>query len=495
MSGGRVVLAIQGIQDEYLTGSPEVTYFLKKFSRHTKFALATLDNVFDDNVVDFGDTVTCTVPNNRGDLIRQIYVRLRLSALSTADTHGTGYTDSITHAMIEYAELLIGGQTVERITGEFIETFTDMFVSDSHQNGIKYTEGVTGTKLGLGPASTTVATGEFGVYPRTFTVALPFYFLRETGLALPLVALTKQPVEVRIKFRPLRELIVAPETTTALVAFSMTATNILTITTPNTYIRKGMTVSGTGVVGTPTVLSIDGTQIILSTVQTILGSTTLTFGFPVSSTLLEDTVGSITKATLPIEYVFLSENERNMFRNTNLTYIITQLQLENNEILPNQTSKVARLNFLNPVREMFFIIQNREMVESNVYTGNDWFNYHNPEDITAPNNEQLESLSLDFNGESRIRSEVADAQFLGVIQPMNAHTRTPRRVMYNYSFALQPEMSDPTGQVNMSRIVNKLVTVNTTANTKHRDLRVYARAYNILKIQNGLAGVIFNSTL
>ncbi len=493
MSGGRVILAVQGIQDEYLTGSPDVTYFLKRFNRHTNFALSTLDNVFDDKEFDFGNTVTCTIPQDKGDLIRQIYLRIRLSDLSTADSHGVGYTDSITHALIDYAELMIGGQVVERLTGEFIEVFTDMFVSESHQNGIKFTEGVTGTKLGLGPASTTTTTGEFGVYPRTFTLMIPFYFLRETGLALPLVALTRQPVQVRIKFRPLNELIVAPEATMSNVSCNVSASTTVTLTTTNSGIYKGMEISGTGIVGTPTVQSVNNTEIVMSSSQTLTGGNTLTFGFPGSSTLLNDTTGSIMNATLPIEYVYLSEVERNAFTNMQLNYVITQLQLDSDELLPNATTKRIDLDFLNPVKELFIIIQNREYAESNIYTGNDWFNYRNPEDTIAPNNEQLDTLSLEFNGQKRILSEVADAQFLGIIQPMNAHTRVPRRAIYNYSFALQPEISNPTGQVNMSRIVNKLLMINATNNTKHRDVRVYARSYNVLRVQDGLAGVIFNS--
>jgi hypothetical protein len=45
--------------------------------------------------------------------------------------------------------------------------------------------------------------------------------------------------------------------------------------------------------------------------------------------------------------------------------------------------------------------------------------------------------------------------------------------------------------VNMSRIQNKLLTMNLTPYTGIRDVRVYAKSYNILRIENGLAGVLF----
>jgi hypothetical protein len=63
--------------------------------------------------------------------------------------------------------------------------------------------------------------------------------------------------------------------------------------------------------------------------------------------------------------------------------------------------------------------------------------------------------------------------------------------VYNYSFAIDPESVLPTGQVNMSRIYNKNLYLTLTGNLQDRDVRVYAKSYNILRIQNGLGGVLF----
>ena len=99
---------------------------------------------------------------------------------------------------------------------------------------------------------------------------------------------------------------------------------------------------------------------------------------------------------------------------------------------------------------------------------------------------------MTFNGEDRISEEMADALYMHYLQPMSHHTRTPSRFFYSYSFALQPERSIPTGQVNMSRVINKLLKISTTTCTESRNIRVYAVNYNVLRIHNGLAGVIFN---
>jgi hypothetical protein len=66
-----------------------------------------------------------------------------------------------------------------------------------------------------------------------------------------------------------------------------------------------------------------------------------------------------------------------------------------------------------------------------------------------------------------------------------------------YSFSIDPESYYPTGQINMSRIQNKILSVSLTPASKKRSLRVYAQSYNILRIESGLAGLLFidNNTI
>ena len=497
MSRGRVQLASVGTQDEFLTGTPQVTYFLKKFKRHTKFALETLQSGFDKIPIEFGTTNRCIVPR-KGDLIRHLYVKVELSdfnfptiettidangvntntiqvadatgitvgcyfagnqggtdysltkdtikvtnvagTLITLDTNVTvnlgspaefiqpiGYTDSIGHALIEHADLIIGGQTIQRITSEYMELFSEISISDSQQEGLELMVGKTGTKTGLGPASSfSGLTKDFyGNYPRIFIVSLPFYFFKSDSLSIPLSAIDKQEVEISLKFRKWEDLIVKLNT------------NNLTISD------------------------------------------------------LEK-VPTINDLTLMTEYVYLSNDELNYIRTTQIDYVITQLQLSRFVIDENETNKQVLLRFLNPVKELYFVIQNSNVVESNIISGNDWFNFNNPENVSAPLFEQLSNLKLDFNNETIIPKEIADAVYLRGVQPFLSHTRSPNRRFYVYSFALDPENHLPTGQVNMSRIINKLLTINTTSNTVQRNVRVYALNFNILRVQNGLAGIIFN---
>jgi hypothetical protein len=75
---GRLRLAATGIQDEILTGEPQFSYFLMNYKRHTKFSFDFIESQFDGNI-DFGNTIKCRVPNDKGDLIRNMTLKITLT--------------------------------------------------------------------------------------------------------------------------------------------------------------------------------------------------------------------------------------------------------------------------------------------------------------------------------------------------------------------------------------------------------------------------------
>ena len=226
MSSGRIQLTTIGLQDEFLTGTPDVTYFIKKFNRNTKFALETLEVPFFQTGINFGSWVNVIVPRN-GQLIRNLYLKLVLPPLSVG-----GYTNGIGNAIVEYADLVIGGQTIERINGEFMQIYDQSFISDSQQVSLTYMVGTTpGNSYALGPATAYqdgVQQPAYGFYPRTFIVPLPFYFFRNEALSIPLCALSRQEVEVRIQLRSLEAVIAGGS-----LQSNLTVTNSITWKSPS----------------------------------------------------------------------------------------------------------------------------------------------------------------------------------------------------------------------------------------------------------------------
>ncbi len=417
MSSGRVQLASVGAQDVYLTGDPEFTFFLTVFKRHTKFASQAQEIVFKDVTFDFAKTSEAVLPRF-GDLIRAIYFKFDLPALPIRGPDvGQGYTDSVGNAIIERAELLIGGQVIEIITGEYIELRQDLYTRQSHLTSMEDLVGTYYTRQGMGPATS----------DRTMIVPLPFYFHGNPALAIPQVALRFQEVSIRLKLRPIKELIVSDPGGSSVADLY----NDLTLVNPS----------------------------------------------------------------LIVDYVFLEDREARFFSNKQLTYPITQVQVSTAQLeVPGSTTSTSResykLGFVNPVKELFFVIQDNSTLETNSATGNDWFNFLK----TSDGGRQLQNLELFFNGDARITSSVADDLYLRVVQPLDYHTKTPTRSFYIYSFALDPEEYQPTGQVNMSRINNVRLLLNLRSDTSgtQKTVKVYAHNYNIMKVQSGVAGVLFN---
>lgn len=411
MASGRVILSTTGIQDEFLTGEPQMTYFLKQFKRHTRFAMETTENPI-DGTVDFGNTLNATIPR-KGDIIRNLSIKLELSDI-TGGYQTPVYTDSIGHALIEYCDLVIGGQTIERITGEYMEIFSELSVSNSQQDAYYYL---------VGKSRDQSITGGNNTGRRVYIVTLPFYFFRNNQLGIPLYSIYRQEVELKFKFRPLLDVVI----------------NADNITTPYT--------------------AADGIQ------------------------------ATINRSGILTEYVYLTDEEKNYIKSRPTDYVIEQLQLSRGVIEHTETSKSFKLNFTNPVKELYIVVQNQDTQDRN-----DWFNF-NYDNAPGNSNSFVESIQLEFNNEIMISQDVADYLYLLYAQPMYYHTRVPKRKIFSYSFALRPEDPEPTGQVNMSRIINKLLKVTMNGEygpgSDNRNIRIYAKNYNVLRIQDGLAGLLF----
>ena len=409
MASGRVILSTTGIQDEFLTGEPQMTYFLKQFKRHTRFAMETAENPI-DGTIDFGNNLSAIIPR-KGDIIRNLSVKIELSDI-TADTGTPVYTDSIGHALIEYCDLVIGGQTIERITGEYMEIFSELCVSNSQQDAYYYL---------VGKSRNQTVDGGNNTGRRVYIVTLPFYFFRNNQLGIPLYSIYRQEVELKFKFRKLREVVINADNNNN----------------------------------------------------------------PYSST--DNIEASILRSGILTEYIYLTDDEKNYIKSRPTDYVIEQLQLSRGVIDDTENSKTFKLNFSNPVKELYVIVQSQDTQDNN-----DWFNFDDP---YQPNNSNsfIETLQLEFNNEIMVSKDVADRLYLLYAQPMYHHTRVPKRNIYSYSFALRPEDPEPTGQVNMSRIINKLLKVElaTYGGSDNRNIRIYAKNYNVLRIQDGLAGLLF----
>jgi hypothetical protein len=66
-----------------------------------------------------------------------------------------------------------------------------------------------------------------------------------------------------------------------------------------------------------------------------------------------------------------------------------------------------------------------------------------------------------------------------------------------YSFALQPELHQPSGTCNLSRIDNTTLLLTVSSNAvgtdKSSTVRIYATNYNVLRIMSGMGGLAYSN--
>ena len=105
---------------------------------------------------------------------------------------------------------------------------------------------------------------------------------------------------------------------------------------------------------------------------------------------------------------------------------------------------------------------------------------------------RAQNIALSFNGQDFLSRQVVDASYLQYVEAFNNFLFAPRRKFYLFSFARDPMNPRPTGSINMSRIKDKVLEITTTPYSNTRNIRVYAISYNLLRIENGLAGLLFN---
>ena len=93
--------------------------------------------------------------------------------------------------------------------------------------------------------------------------------------------------------------------------------------------------------------------------------------------------------------------------------------------------------------------------------------------------------TLELTGEQIVTEDIGTRTFLNIIEPFETHTSMPIRNVSVVSFEFDPEREIPNGTINFSRIRDQVLSANAQT--------VWARTYNLLTIQDGIGGLIFNS--
>ena len=174
MGGGLLQLVAYGAQDVYLTGNPQITFFKVVYRRHTNFSIESIQQTFNGNAQP-NNRVTCQISRN-GDLVHKLYVEF-----TPKDEH---IDDA--RKCIKKVEVEIGGQLIDRQYSDWMDVWNELTLPEGKKVGYKYM--IYGT-------SNVAPVPHIKAY-----VPLEFWFCRNIGLALPLIALQYHEVKINIEF-------------------------------------------------------------------------------------------------------------------------------------------------------------------------------------------------------------------------------------------------------------------------------------------------------
>lgn len=212
MGGGLMQLVAYGAQDVYLTGNAQITYFKVVYRRHTNFSMECIEHPIDS--ARFGGRHTVQVLRN-GDLATRMYLRVVLPKITGAnvtyaadDFSNTrvAWVRRVGHALVKNIQLTIGGSEIDKVWGTWLDLWYELTHTTEQERGYRAMIGDVDDLVVPKGAQTSSAT-EVVLPEYTLYIPLQFWFNRNTGLALPLIALQYHEVRLNIELEDITKLI------------------------------------------------------------------------------------------------------------------------------------------------------------------------------------------------------------------------------------------------------------------------------------------------
>merc|ERR1712021_41274 len=190
MGGGLMQLVAYGAQDIYLTGNPQITFFKVVYRRHTNFSMESIQQTLNGTVA-ASSSVTSTI-SRIGDLIHKMYIEHDPGTNREFNNYG--------HLMLDFVELEIGGQRIDKHYGHWMEVWSELTQINPTGSAVQQENGMSGAHTLFQRMSCAGGVLDKPTNPGIIFVPLQFWFCRNPGLALPLIALQYHEVKVKISF-------------------------------------------------------------------------------------------------------------------------------------------------------------------------------------------------------------------------------------------------------------------------------------------------------
>lgn len=533
MAGGLMQLVAYGAQDVFLTGTPEITFWKVSYRRHTNFAMESIEQTFQGQA-DFGRRVTCTISRN-GDLCYRTYLQVTLPSISQELRNSTGdvyarWLDFIGEQLIAQVEVEIGGQRIDRQYGDWMHIWNQVTLSKEQQRGYYKMIGNTTALTYItdpnfaavsGPCVTSsgpsqVCTPRSALPETTLYIPLLFWFSKNPGLSLPLIALQYHEVKINLDIRPIGECLWAVSSLSgsgnkavtnayqqSLVAASLYVDYIFLDTderrkmaqNPHEYLIEQVQFTGDESVGSSSnKIKLNFNHPVKELIWVVQPDSNVDYcGSLDGQSILFKTLGAqpfnYTDAidALPNAiHAFggpLETSGTNAFITTNGLFQMPGAT----DITPTSAGWVGA--------DPFLAASGSNASGSFVSDAGTFVLSETALDMHCWGDNPCVTAKLQLNGQDRFSER--EGSYFDVVQPYQHHTRNPDTGINVYSFALRPEEHQPSGSCNFSRIDNAVLqlvlSMGAVGNVNTSKVRVYAVNYNILRVMSGMAGVAYSN--
>jgi len=447
MGGGLLQLVAYGAQDAYLSGNPHITFWKILYKRHTNFAMEAFRVNF-TGAPAWGQRIVAVV-NRNADLIWKVYLEVTLpvtDGVANLAAWTGGAKRRLGYLMLQQVEVEIGGQIIDRQYGEWLylwETLTadfDTAMKLDTMVGGQYTDADT---------SSVACRGR----PNVLYVPFQFWFNRNPGLALPLIALQYHEVRFNI--------------------------------------------------------------ILNDAINLVEHAATGQVGSGASLAAAANALPQPKDMALYLDYIYLDVEERRRFAQESHEYLIEQLQFEGQQQITSASERID-LTLNHPVKELIWVFQDARKTDCSLpassgnYTRQPYTQPFSYDDI-------VNRSRLQINGQDRFEERFGDyfwkvqpyqhhtgggytRAFVSGSTVVATSTPNPINV---YSFAIAPEEHQPSGTCNFSRIDSATLVIDSVRGTTDDgsypskaypyNFRLFAVNYNILRIMSGMGGLAYSN--
>ena len=528
MGGGLMQLVSYGAQDIYISGNPQITFWKILYKRHTNFAMESIEVTFNGQA-DFGKRVTAVI-NRNADLMYKTYLAVVLPQveLGSGKAAGTGgdlsafrWVNYIGHRLIKQVELEIGGQRIDRQYGDWMQIWTQL---STEAGVVKSLDSLLGNTHDLvllkqvgalqldgtcsGSETTLSCLSRAGTPMKTLYIPLQFWFCRNPGLAIPLIALQYHEVRINVDFEIWENCVYGE------VADGQPARpNALSLAAASIYIdyvyldteerRRFAQQSHVYLIEQ---VQYTGAESITSSSNKIQ----LNFNHPVKELQWVVQRDSFVDCSFqPWTSTVGGQQPFNYSDDFSTEGIIMSLLATGNERTAAQATMVLGASVTGGASAQVSTGVSTNIFPGQVGTSGTAGQYADfdtgvnyllakvilDSGIRCEGKNPVEVAKLQLNGQDRFTER--EGSYFDKVQPYQHHSRCPSTGINVYSFALRPEEHQPSGSCNFSRIdkatLQLSVSLNTVIGARTAQVRVYALNYNVLRVMSGMGGLAYSN--